>query len=79
MEDPKVFELLSLLLDETIANRKDFREGFERLAQGQERHDVLLERQSEMLEQFLRTVAAPQNAKIIELERRLEVLERKVA
>ena len=72
MEDPKVYELLSLMLDEMKESRKEFRIGIERLEHGQER-------QSDLLEHFLRTVAAPQTAKIVELERRLEAVERKVA
>lgn len=72
MQDPKVYELLSLMLDEMKESRREFRTGIERLEHGQDR-------QSELLEHFLQTVAAPQAAKIIELERRLEAVERKVA
>jgi hypothetical protein len=53
-------------------SRREFRGAVERIEHGQER-------QSELLEHFIRTVAAPQTAKIVELERRLEAVERKVA
>lgn len=83
MEDPKVYELLSLLLDESISSRKEFREGFQALraefTTGFERLAHAQERQTDLLEHFLNSVAAPQSSKIVELERRLEAVERKVA
>lgn len=72
MEDPKVYELLSLMLDEMKATRQEFRTGLERL-------EHRIEKQTDVLEHFFHAVAAPQSAKIIELERRLEAVERKVA
>lgn len=72
MDDPKVYELLSLMLDEMKETRKEFRNSMERL-------EIKVERQTEVLEHFFHTVAAPQAAKIIEIERRLEAVERKVA
>ncbi len=82
MEEPKVYELLSLMLDESIASRKEFRDGFQALREeftaGFERLAHTQEHQSELLEHFLHTVAAPQSVKLLELERRLEAVERKI-
>jgi len=82
MEDPKVYEVLSLLLEESIASRKEFRDGFQALREDftvvLERLENAVERQNGIMYHYLQSQAALQNEKIEELERRLEAVERKV-
>jgi carbamate kinase len=82
MDDPRIHDVLSLMLDEMRENRK----GIQRLEVAQERQEILLQRQADTMEQFFRIVASPQATQIVELEtkhtqieRRLEILQRKIA
>lgn len=90
MEDPKVYELLSLMLDEMKESRKDFREGLQALKdevhdgfRKQEqilvRHEALLQNQANIFTRHLQTTEADQSTRILSIEKRLENLERKVA
>ena len=100
MEDPKVYELIELMLDEMKESRREYREGFSNLGRSMEdltkrmddaveeqkktnstllRLETLFQNQTKVFTDHLKTIEAPQNTKILELERRLEAVERKVA
>jgi hypothetical protein len=90
MEDPRVYELLSLMLDEMKESRKEFREGFQSLreefhdslavqSQSLIRVEALLQNQTNLFARHLTTTEAEQSNRISGLERRMEAVERKVA
>lgn len=82
MEDPKVYELLSLLVDEMRENRKemrenlkDVRESIARLERGQEKTTQAVVSLTSLLQKAVIAPTTHLAEEVAELKRRVEALE----